>query len=425
MRSLLTFLFASLISFYANAQLSGLTYTTYASTGPTPNYNNLAYPNPLSTGTMTTINYDWGSGVVLNSGRSEQVMVHVTGYLTAPGTGNQTFTFYNRSDDGFVMKINNTTVINNWAEQGPANYNSSGAITLTGGEQYPIDVWYYENGGGAVMQLNWNYNSLQIVPAFASGITPEQQSRVNNNTTRLNGIIKNSIYIDQVGSSNTVNIQQNTRNNQVGGTTTTSAPIQGTLNNVTVRQGDTGTRLGNNLLDLSVTGSGSNTLNLNQGTDTNGNWTGLDIGKHYQLVSVAGYNNTVTTQQQNTGGAVGNYLEANVTGNYNTVSVTQTGGATQKQVFSTVNGNSNTLNATQTGTSGHYLNANLSGNGNSANVIQNNTGASGANYATISLVNGGGPASLNLTQTGGQVYNILSTCVTVGGCQTITVRQGN
>ena len=96
-----------------------------------------------------------------------------------------------------------------------------------------------------------------------------------------------------------------------------------------------------------------------------------------------------------------------------------------KQIFSNVTGNSNTLQATQTGASGHYLDVSLSGNSNSAYVNQSNSGANGANAATISLVNGGGPASINLTQTGGQTYNILSTCLTVGGCQTITVRQGN
>ena len=267
--------------------------------------------------------------------------------------------------------------------------------------------------------------TAQAAPTYTSSITTAEQNRVNAATVRLNAIVKNSIYVDQVASNNIVNVQQNTRNNQVDGVNATSAPIQGTLNNITVRQGDAASRLGNNLIDLSVTGTGSNTLNLNQGTDTSGNYTGTDIGKHYQLVNVAGYNNTVTTQQQNTGGAIGNYLETNVTGNYNTVGITQTGGAVQKQVFSNITGNNNTVNATQTGASGHFLDATLNGNGNSAVVNQSNSGATGANYATISLTNGGGPASINLTQTGGQVYNILSTCVTVGGCATTTIKQGN
>ena len=197
------------------------------------------------------------------------------------------------------------------------------------------------------------------------------------------------------------------------------------MNTITIRQGDTAARTGHNLIDLAVQGTGSNTLNLNQGTDTAGNVTGQDAGYHYQLINVSGYNNAITTQQQSTGGTVGNYLEANVTGNYNTVGITQTGGSAQKQVFSTITGNNNTINATQTGASGHFLDVTLNGNGNSAVVNQSNSGATGANAATINLTNAGGPASVNLTQTGGQVYNILSTCVTVGGCATTTIKQGN
>lgn len=300
---------------------------------------------------------------------------------------------------------------------------SSGNWTIT--QSYPSSTQLQSYTPPSSTPLTAGQTAAPAAPTYSSSITTAQQNRVTAATTRLNAITQNGIYIDQIASNNTVNVQQNTRKNLVDGVSTTHASVQGSLNNITVRQGDAGTHLGNNLLDLAVTGTGSNTINLNQGTDTNGNWTGLDIGKHYQLVNVNGYSNTVTTQQQNTGGTIGNYLEANVTGNYNNITLTQTGGAVQKQIFSTVTGNSNTLTAAQAGASGHYLDVNLSGNGNSAVVNQSNTGATGANYATISLVNGGGPASLNLTQTGGQVYNILSTCVTVGGCQTITVRQGN
>ena len=202
----------------------------------------------------------------------------------------------------------------------------------------------------------------------------------------------------------------------------TYAPVQGDLNNITIRQGDPGSPTGKNLIEMSVQGTGSNTLNLNQGRDTTGGSTGLDVGGHYQLVGVAGYSNTVTTNQQNAGGTVGHYLEANVVGNYNTVGIIQTDGTTQKQAFTSVNGNNNTLNASQTGLGAHYLDVSLTGNGNSANVTQyGNT----ANAATIGITNAGGPGSVNLIQTGGQVYNILTTCVTVGGCAPITVKQGN
>jgi hypothetical protein len=132
----------------------------------------------------------------------------------------------------------------------------------------------------------------------------------------------------------------------------------------------------------------------------------------------------VTTEQQNTSTNAGHFASLALTGDLNTVGITQTGNA-QKQLFATVTGDSNYLNTTQTGTSAHYLDVKMTGYGNSAVVDQNNTGAGGANRATINLINAGGPASVNLTQTGGQTYSISQTCVTAGGCGTVTVRQGN
>jgi hypothetical protein len=259
-------------------------------------------------------------------------------------------------------------------------------------------------------------------PAYASSITAAQQARVNSAASRLASIVQNGIYIDQVGNNNQITVSQEGGYNQVSGAGATYAPIQGDLNNITIRQGDPGNPIGKNLIEMSVQGTGSNTLNLNQGRDSNGNYTGTDVGGHYQLVTVAGYSNTVTTSQQNAGGSTGHYLEANVVGNYNTVGVLQSDGTTQKQTFASVNGNNNVLSASQTGLGNHYLDVSLTGNGNSATVSQyGNT----ANAATISLTNAGGPASVNLTQTGGQVYSISTVCVQAGGCQPITVKQGN
>jgi hypothetical protein len=427
-----TFLLAGFGSCQKAHAQAGLNFTTYIGTGATPNYTSLAYPTAISSGTISQINYNWGSGVVLNSGRADQVMVHVTGFIVAPGTGNQNITFYDSSDDGFRLKINNTVVINNWQEQGPSNFNGSGTITLAGGQVYPIDVWYYENGGGAAMQLDWSYGGIQVVPAnaflqtapvmYASAITAAEQNRVNLAESRLQAITKNGIYIDQVGSNNNINVSQVGGYNQVDGIGSTSAPVQGSLNTITIRQGDPANPVGKNLIDLSVQGTGSNTINLNQGRDTAGNSTGTDAGNHYQAVSVSGYSNQVTTNQQNTGGTVGHYLEANIVGNYNTVGIVQTDGTTQKQTFASVTGNNNVLNASQTGLGNHFLDVSLTGNGNSAMVTQyGNT----ANAATINITNAGGPGSVNLTQTGGQVYNISTVCVQAGGCAPITVRQGN
>ncbi|CAB4124968.1 hypothetical protein UFOVP181_130 [uncultured Caudovirales phage] len=394
----------------------------------------------LSTGTFTgLLNFDWGGGNVLNSGRADYVVVHTTGSFTMSGVVGQSYnvTFLNQDDDGSRLIIGGTTVIEDWSGlHGPAN--RTGNITLIGGQTYTYERFFSEWGGGAVMRQQWyrpgidsgyvymNADTDLFIqsqqPTYASAITAAQQNRINSAASRLAAITHNGIYIDQVGNNTTINVSQEGRYNQVSGVGATYAPVQGDLNNITIRQGDPGSPTGKNLIEMTVQGTGSNTLNLNQGRDSTGGSTGLDVGGHYQAVGVAGYGNTVTTQQQNAGGVKGNYLEANIVGNYNTVGLIQTDGTTQKQTFASVNGNNNTLSASQTGLGAHYLEVSLNGNGNTATVNQlGNT----ANAATISLTNAGGPASVNLTQTGGQTYNISTVCVTVGGCAPITVKQGN
>ena len=63
--------------------VSGLTYTVYAAGGATPARTTTG--TVLTTGITTTINYDWGSGVVMNSGRTDGVMIHITGFVLWPG----------------------------------------------------------------------------------------------------------------------------------------------------------------------------------------------------------------------------------------------------------------------------------------------------------------------------------------------------
>lgn len=378
-----------------------LYFETYRGTGALPNMpyygtGTLAFPTVLSSGTVTSINHSWGSGVVLNSGRAEQVIVKYWGFIFVPGTGSQTLTFYNSSDDGFYMRINNQVVINDWQEQGNSFYNGSGSITLTGGQYYAIEAWYYENGGGAVAQLYWNqtgtialvpttsYHLIQPpppAPTYSSSITNAQQTRKNTETTQRNAQSGNEIQIDQIGDNNTFTIRQG----------------------VTIG--------GKNRIELYSNGDG-NTLNLNQGYTSNGTLITGDGSNHYQYLNLIGNNNNVTTTQSGNG----HFMENTISGNNNTLNYTQnTNGS--KTLFSNVNGNSNTVNATQSGTGTHYLDLNLTGNGHSVTTNQSGTGN---HAATINLNNAGGAANLNLNQSGStnQVYSIQQSCTNAAGCST-------
>jgi hypothetical protein len=337
-------------------------------------------------------------------------------------------------------------------------------MDVVAGQTYNLDAWYWQNLGGYGMRFYWDYGAgrmtvpnsafttgrivetntidttgtlygnaniidmtgtaVSMYPDYVtigagtpgemifgsdSGVTTNQQTKIDvwTNKTITDG---NKIYIDQVsGSNNTVTMDQDGNKNLI------NATISGNTNSVTAKQGVPG--VGQNEIKLNLTGDG-NTLNINQARTTLG--SPLGTNGHYQSVEVTGYQNTVTTQQTNTGGVGGQYMETTVNGNQNSVVARQTDNG-NKIMFTSITGNNNTVEAVQKGTGQHYLENKLTGNGNSVSAVQE---GSIANRATIDLTNNGGPASVILQQTGGQNVSITTGCATAGGCAPVTVRQG-
>jgi hypothetical protein len=280
---------------------------------------------------------------------------------------------------------------------------SDGSHVITTDTSTTTTPWpnYITLGGGSV--------SNDIVINTTSNITIPQQSKVDLWTGRTitDG---NKIYIEQIGgSSNTVTMDQD------GNKNLTRAKIDGSSNTIGVRQGTMG--IGQNEIKINLVGN-SNTLDINQARNTQG--TAIGTNGHYQNVDVAGYNNTVTTQQTNSGGVGGHYMETTVNGNQNSVTAKQTDNG-NKIMFTSIAGNNNTVEAVQKGTGQHYLENKLTGNNNSISALQEGTLA---NRATLDLTNAGGPASVILNQNGGQNVTVTTTCATVGGCAPVTIRQG-
>jgi hypothetical protein len=226
--------------------------------------------------------------------------------------------------------------------------------------------------GGTITQTNSsNGQTITSGGSSTAGYTGTQQTSVTTwiNTTQS---ANNYLYIEQVsGSFNTVNVTQS------------------------------GTK---NTINLGLAGTGSNNVTLNQ------------TGSAYLNSLVQGNNNSFTSTQTNTAGS--NYQETKIIGNSNAVITSQTGNSSQL-MFNTINGSNNTVTATQTGTAQHYLETKLTGNGNS--VLSDQSGSL-SNKANIDLTNGGGPATLDLQQTGGKSFTIIQTCTNPAGCNT-TVRQ--
>ena len=131
------------------SKVNGLNYIMYDNISGSQN----------SIGVVPNLNYDWGGGDILGwTNRRDHVKINFKGFIRIPDNGIKNIIFKTRVDDGFKMSINNIEIINSWRDQGPLHYNGeSNNISLEGDRIYPIDIWFYERGGGAVIQLFWNY----------------------------------------------------------------------------------------------------------------------------------------------------------------------------------------------------------------------------------------------------------------------------
>jgi YVTN family beta-propeller protein len=110
-----------------------------------------------------TINFSWGTGSPSLVGQADTFAVRWQGYISAPETG--TYQFISTADDGTKLVINNTTIINNWINNGGTPV--TGNIAMTQGNYYPIVFEYFENTGSATVKLEWIKPSLarEVVPA--------------------------------------------------------------------------------------------------------------------------------------------------------------------------------------------------------------------------------------------------------------------
>ena len=423
-------LLISLISllFYLTPANADLYYDTYQGTGATPSFpgngGSLTYPTKLSSGTVSSLDFNWGSGYVLDSGLNERVIVHFYGYITIPGTGSQDIQFYLYADDGVYMKIDNTVVINDWQEQGAGTWNYiSTDQTLTGGQTYYIDMWWYENGGGASVKLYWDQSgSVALVPASTYSTTePTPVSAPTGAQTNLRTGMRNvthsgnGIYIQQSGDNLDLDVQQHGDDNLVAGTSTTSqsisdAVVSGDYNTVNITQGTAVNNSNDNVLLFGINGN-HNSMTVSQG-DASG-----DTGGHRATIEITGGYNTIGLTQYNLGFGNGQFADIDVNGNSNTVSSTQR--ETDKMLFVDVNGNSNSITTDQKDSGQHFLDITVTNN-QTVDVTQQGTGD---HAATIDLSGYSSTLQLNQNSSTDQNYVINQNCLTSTGCGTTTVNQ--
>jgi hypothetical protein len=179
------------------------------------------------------------------------------------------------------------------------------------------------------------------------------------------GTQANEVYVEQVGSGSTINITQDGTDNRIGDVGTPAYIGSGT-NTVTIDQiGST------NVLDMVVNGAVTDVIVTTTGNDNTqtincGTTQSAGCGGSVITTTIAGDSNTTT---QDLGAGANHTSTMNITGDNNTVSHTSTAtGTTSADI--TVSGNTNTVAVTQSGTLNKSVSVNSTGNSNNINITQ-------------------------------------------------------
>jgi hypothetical protein len=138
----------------AHASSPGLKFYAKIEAGATQNLTPDFDPNNYSySGTDDNINFLGDSKALDTLGVSDGYTFLWNGYITSTRTG--TIKFQSFSDDGLVVKIDGTTVISSWIDQGGSQA-SFGSIYMVAGESYYFEAVFHENGGGEKIIFNWD-----------------------------------------------------------------------------------------------------------------------------------------------------------------------------------------------------------------------------------------------------------------------------
>jgi hypothetical protein len=109
---------------------------------------------------VATVDQDYDQYPI--AGLIDDFVVKYEGFITA--TDSATAEIQCLADDGCIVIINGQTIINEWWDKGT----DGGIYTYDtiANQSLPFTVWYYENGGGAVIQLRWRFagSDWTVVP---------------------------------------------------------------------------------------------------------------------------------------------------------------------------------------------------------------------------------------------------------------------
>lgn len=160
-----------------NEDNQGLSAKFYKNTDPGSNSSFVVNDKtPLVYATnVSQVNINWGTGSLIPVDTSNQygdnMIVNYNGYITIPVTGS--YQFGGTSDDGLRIRLGGKQVLSQ-----TIGTNFSTSMSFQAGQIVPVQIDYYEVGGGASVNLQWKgpagngiipgeylANSPQIVPA--------------------------------------------------------------------------------------------------------------------------------------------------------------------------------------------------------------------------------------------------------------------
>jgi hypothetical protein len=183
--------------------------------------------------------------------------------------------------------------------------------------------------------------------------------------------LANDLYIEQVGDGATITINQDGNSNRIGSSATPSL-IKGDANLVTIDQIGSSNELdilvNGTAVTATVTTNGSNNIQ----TITCGTANSASCGSSFIKQQVTGDNNTVT---QTLLAASTQHSEILITGDYNTVSHVTSGSGAHSGIITLTGGvalSGNNISLTQGGTNAQQATITSTGNGNSITVTQSN-----------------------------------------------------
>ncbi len=145
-----------------------------------PDFDPTFYEPAAFTRIDSVVDFDWGQGSPSASLLGDDHwLVRWDGYIEPLFSG--TYTFYVTSDDGARLWIGSEEIVDKWIPQPATEW--SGTIDLAAGQQYPVYLEFYEEGGGAVCQFSWSSDRIgksivprsQLFPESATSVDPVDQ----------------------------------------------------------------------------------------------------------------------------------------------------------------------------------------------------------------------------------------------------------